>query len=175
MLLSAARPIASLTTAEALNALQSQLSGLDNGEALRRRSRFGANQLPAVKRRPLVLRFGDQLRHFMALMLWAAGSAADVAAPEQAVEFIGAIGVPQVQALLLGPDEGAGLLGAEAPLLDRRQDVLLHHPHQLAGIGGTAEQQGSDRDPIGWQRLQGRHGLGQAGWPTNPPPPQQSD
>ena len=78
MLLSAARPIASLTTAEALNALQSQLSGLDNGEALRRRSRFGANQLPAVKRRPLVLRFGDQLRHFMALMLWAAGTMAFV-------------------------------------------------------------------------------------------------
>ena len=76
MLLSAARPIASLTTAEALDALQSQISGLDNGEALRRRSRFGANQLPAVKRRNLVLRFSDQLRHFMALMLWAAGTMA---------------------------------------------------------------------------------------------------
>ena len=76
MLLSAARPIASLTTAEALDALQSQVSGLDNAEALRRRSRFGANQLPAVKRRSLLLRFGDQLRHFMALMLWAAGTMA---------------------------------------------------------------------------------------------------
>jgi len=76
MLLSAARPIASLTTAEALDALQSQISGLDNGEALRRRSRFGANQLPAVKRRNLLLRFSDQLRHFMALMLWAAGTMA---------------------------------------------------------------------------------------------------
>ncbi len=76
MLLSAARPIASLTTVEALDALQSQVSGLDNAEALRRRSRFGANQLPAVKRRPLLLRFADQLRHFMALMLWAAGTMA---------------------------------------------------------------------------------------------------
>ncbi len=76
MLLSAARPIASLTTAEALDALQSQAIGLDNGEALRRRSRFGANQLPAVKRRNLVLRFSDQLSHFMALMLWAAGTMA---------------------------------------------------------------------------------------------------
>ena len=35
MLLSAARPIASLTTVEALDALQSQVSGLDNAEALR--------------------------------------------------------------------------------------------------------------------------------------------
>jgi len=76
VLLSASRPIASLTTAEALEALQSQVTGLDSAEALRRHSRFGANQLPAVKRRPLLLRFGDQLRHFMALMLWAAGTMA---------------------------------------------------------------------------------------------------
>ena len=78
MLLSASRPIASLTTEEALDALQSQASGLANAEVLERLSRFGANQLPAVKRRPLLLRFGDQLRHFMALMLWAAGTMAFV-------------------------------------------------------------------------------------------------
>jgi Ca2+-transporting ATPase len=78
VLLSASRPIASLTTAEALDALQSQASGLANAEALERLSRFGANRLPAVKRRPLVLRLGDQLRHFMALMLWAAGTMAFV-------------------------------------------------------------------------------------------------
>ena len=78
LLLSASRPIASLSTAEALVALQSQATGLDAAEALRRRSRFGANRLPSVKRRPLLLRFGDQLRHFMALMLWAAGTMAFV-------------------------------------------------------------------------------------------------
>ena len=78
MLLSAARPIASLTMAEALEALQSQVTGLDSAEALRRQSRFGTNALPAVKRRSLVLRFADQLRHFMALMLWAAGTMAFV-------------------------------------------------------------------------------------------------
>lgn len=66
---------------------------------------------------------------------------------------MGAIGVPQVQALLLGPDEGPGLAGAEAALLDRRQDFLLHHPLELQGIGGPAEQQGPDRDAIRWQCL----------------------
>ncbi len=58
------------------------------------------------------------------------------------------------------------LLGTEAPLLDRRQDFLLHHPLELPGVRGPAEQQRSDRDPIGWQPLQGRSGsrraLGQA-------------
>ena len=46
----------------------------------------------------------------------------------------------------------------KAPLLDRRQDFLLHHPLELPAIGGPAEQQGPHRDPIPRQSLQARGG-----------------
>jgi Ca2+-transporting ATPase len=79
MLLSASRPIASLSPEEALAALQSGAGGLTAVEAQRRLERFGANHLPPERRRPLILRFTDQLRHFMALLLWAAGGMAFLA------------------------------------------------------------------------------------------------
>jgi Ca2+-transporting ATPase len=79
VLLSASRPIAGLTVAEALAALQSEPTGLSGPEADQRLQRFGANRLPALRRRPLILRFVDQLRHFMALLLWAAGGMAFLA------------------------------------------------------------------------------------------------
>ncbi|MCP9817780.1 cation-transporting P-type ATPase, partial [Synechococcus sp. GreenBA-s] len=79
MLLSASRPIAGLSCAEALAALGSGAEGLSQAEAELRLLRFGANRLPQLKRRPLLLKFTDQLRHFMALLLWAAGTMAFVA------------------------------------------------------------------------------------------------
>ncbi|SBO43653.1 cation-transporting P-type ATPase [Cyanobium sp. NIES-981] len=79
MLLSASRPIASLSPEEALAALQSRPEGLAATEARRRLEQFGANRLPPQRRRPLILRFTDQLRHFMALLLWAAGGMAFLA------------------------------------------------------------------------------------------------
>ncbi|MGB7565698.1 MAG: cation-transporting P-type ATPase, partial [Prochlorococcaceae cyanobacterium] len=44
-----------------------------------RLERYGANRLPLLKRRPLALRFLDQMVHFMALLLWIAGVLAFVA------------------------------------------------------------------------------------------------
>ena len=79
MLLSAATPIGSLPLAEVYPALQSSPEGLSSAEANRRLERFGANRLPPLKRRPLLLRFTDQLVHFMALLLWVAGGLAFIA------------------------------------------------------------------------------------------------
>lgn len=79
MLLSASRPISGLPLEEALAALDSGAEGLGQAEAERRLGRFGSNRLPPLKRRSLLLKFTDQLRHFMALLLWAAGTMAFVA------------------------------------------------------------------------------------------------
>ena len=76
MLLSASQPIWSLPPEGVAGALQSTLQGLSHPEAQRRLERFGANRLPSLRRRPLWLRFTDQLLHFMALLLWVAGALA---------------------------------------------------------------------------------------------------
>ena len=76
MLLSASQPIWSLPVEAVPAALQSTPQGLSQLEAQRRLERFGANRLPSLRRRPLVLRFIDQLVHFMALLLWVAGGLA---------------------------------------------------------------------------------------------------
>ena len=83
MLLTAAQPIWSLPLPEVEAALQSQPEGLSSREAAERLARFGPNRLPPLKRRPLLLRFTDQLFHFMALLLWVAGSLAFVARAPQ--------------------------------------------------------------------------------------------
>ncbi len=83
MQLTAAQPIWSLSTAEAWAALQSRPEGLSQAEASQRLERFGANRLPPLKRRPLLLRLTDQLLHFMALLLWIAGALAFVAGAPQ--------------------------------------------------------------------------------------------
>ncbi|WP_233787300.1 cation-transporting P-type ATPase [Dulcicalothrix desertica] len=36
--------------------------------------RYGYNELPPSQRHPLLLRFVNQLTHFMALLLWVAGT-----------------------------------------------------------------------------------------------------
>ena len=76
MLLSASQPIWSLPPEGVAAALQSTPQGLSHLEAQRRLQRFGANRLPSLRRRPLWLRFTDQLLHFMALLLWVAGAMA---------------------------------------------------------------------------------------------------
>ena len=83
MLLTAAQPIWSLPLPEAYSGLQSQPEGLSSHEAEERLERFGANRLPPLKRRPLLLRFTDQLVHFMALLLWVAGGLAFIARAPQ--------------------------------------------------------------------------------------------
>jgi Ca2+-transporting ATPase len=83
VLLTAVQPIWSLPIAEAFKALRSDGSGLTNAEAQDRLQRYGANRLPPVRRRPLLLRFTDQLFHFMALLLWVAGGLAFIAKAPQ--------------------------------------------------------------------------------------------
>ena len=76
VLLSASQPIWSLPPQAVVEALNSSPDGLSQAEAQRRLESYGANRLPPLKRRPLLLRFLDQMVHFMALLLWIAGTMA---------------------------------------------------------------------------------------------------
>ena len=75
----AAQTISCLSPEQALLALSSSPAGLSSLEANLRLAHFGPNCLPPQRHRPLILRLGDQLTHFMALLLWAAGAMAIVA------------------------------------------------------------------------------------------------
>jgi calcium-translocating P-type ATPase len=77
--LSAAEPISCLDAAAAIQALESSPQGLSSSEAAHRLQRCGPNRLPPQHRRSLTLRLADQLTHFMALLLWAAGGMAFLA------------------------------------------------------------------------------------------------
>ncbi len=58
-----------MTTDETLSAVQSNLNGLTTQEAQARLARDGKNQLAEGKKRPLVLRFFDQLKDVMIIVL----------------------------------------------------------------------------------------------------------
>jgi Ca2+-transporting ATPase len=81
--LAASQPIWSLPLEEVHQALQTSAQGLGSDEAERRLAQFGPNRLPPAKRRPLALRFLDQMVHFMALLLWIAGGLAFAAGTPQ--------------------------------------------------------------------------------------------
>jgi magnesium-transporting ATPase (P-type) len=66
-------PIWSLNAEEAYISLATAAQGLADSEATVRLKQYGANELPEPPRRSLLLRFLDQLTHFMALLLWVAG------------------------------------------------------------------------------------------------------
>jgi magnesium-transporting ATPase (P-type) len=66
-------PIWSLNAEEAYVSLATTAQGLADSEAEVRLKQYGANELPEPPRRSLLLRFLDQLTHFMALLLWVAG------------------------------------------------------------------------------------------------------
>ncbi|MCP9786123.1 cation-translocating P-type ATPase [Cyanobium sp. N5-Cardenillas] len=83
MRLAASQPIWSLPLEEVHQALQTSAQGLRSEVAERRLAQFGPNRLPAAKRRPLALRFLDQMVHFMALLLWIAGGLAFAAGTPQ--------------------------------------------------------------------------------------------
>ncbi len=57
--------------------------GLSTTEAESRLHHYGYNELPEPVHRPLLLRFIDQLTHFMALLLWVAGILAFVSGTPQ--------------------------------------------------------------------------------------------
>jgi calcium-translocating P-type ATPase len=83
MQLSASEPVWSLSAAGLCSALQTSITGLSGAEAQTRLDRFGANRLPTLRRRLLVLRLADQMLHFMALLLWVAGALAFAAGMPQ--------------------------------------------------------------------------------------------
>jgi potassium/sodium efflux P-type ATPase len=66
-------PIWSLTPQEVYRNLTTTSQGLNESEANLRLKQYGYNELPEPQTRPLILRFIDQLTHFMALLLWVAG------------------------------------------------------------------------------------------------------
>lgn len=70
------RPVWTLSAEEVYSSLESTPQGLTEIEAQQRLTRFGPNELPEPTQRPLWLRFTDQLTHFMALLLWVAGTLA---------------------------------------------------------------------------------------------------
>ncbi|MEB3291243.1 MAG: cation-transporting P-type ATPase [Leptolyngbya sp.] len=72
------RPIWTLTADEVCGYLETPPQGLSVPEAEERLARYGPNELPEPAHRPLWLRFTDQLTHFMALLLWVAGTLAFV-------------------------------------------------------------------------------------------------
>ncbi len=65
------------------------LGGLTSAEAAVRLAEQGPNVLPRARRRPLVLRFGDQLVGLLAVMLWtAAGLALAASMPQLTVAIV---------------------------------------------------------------------------------------
>ena len=68
-----AGPISALEPPAVYRALGTSPAGLSSVEAAARLAEYGPNELPRPVRRPLVLRFADQLTHFMALLLWIGG------------------------------------------------------------------------------------------------------
>jgi Ca2+-transporting ATPase len=77
------QPIWSLSAKDVYRFLETTESGLSDDKADQQLSKFGANELPEPPHRPLWLRFTDQLRHFMALLLWVAGILAFISGTPQ--------------------------------------------------------------------------------------------
>lgn len=62
-----------LSTEQLYQALDTSEQGLSELETANRLQHYGFNELPEPTKRPMILRFIDQLTHFMALLLWVAG------------------------------------------------------------------------------------------------------
>jgi calcium-translocating P-type ATPase len=60
-----------------------EVQGLTSTEAANKLNQFGLNLVPRLRRKPAWMRFGSQLTHFFAAMLWAAGMLAIVAGMAQ--------------------------------------------------------------------------------------------
>lgn len=69
-------PVWTLPIENVYSMLGTTPQGLTEVEAQQQLDRFGPNELPEPVQRPLWLRFTDQLTHFMALLLWVAGTLA---------------------------------------------------------------------------------------------------
>ena len=71
-------PVWTLSTPQVYETLSTSEKGLSEAETAIRIKHYGFNELPEPARRSLLLRFTDQLTHFMALLLWVAGALAFV-------------------------------------------------------------------------------------------------
>jgi Ca2+-transporting ATPase len=69
-------PVWTLSTEQVYETLSTSAQGLSEAETAIRIQHYGFNELPEPARRSLFLRFTDQLTHFMALLLWVAGTLA---------------------------------------------------------------------------------------------------
>jgi Ca2+-transporting ATPase len=69
-------PVWTLSTEQVYETLSTSAQGLSEAETAIRIKHYGFNELPEPARRSLFLRFTDQLTHFMALLLWVAGTLA---------------------------------------------------------------------------------------------------
>ena len=83
MELAASQQIWSLPEADVQRVLETGPLGLSAAVAQQRLEHHGANRLPVLRRRALLLRLADQLLHFMALLLWVAGALAFAAGTPQ--------------------------------------------------------------------------------------------
>ncbi|HEY9629538.1 MAG TPA: cation-transporting P-type ATPase [Coleofasciculaceae cyanobacterium] len=71
-------PVWTLSAEQTYETLLTSAQGLSEVEISLRIKHYGFNELPEPARRSLLLRFTDQLTHFMALLLWVAGTLAFV-------------------------------------------------------------------------------------------------
>ncbi|MBW4591190.1 cation-transporting P-type ATPase [Aetokthonos hydrillicola Thurmond2011] len=69
-------PVWTLSAEQVYETLSTSAQGLSEAETALRIKHYGFNELPEPARRSLLLRFTDQLTHFMALLLWVAGTLA---------------------------------------------------------------------------------------------------
>lgn len=69
-------PVWTLSTQQVYETLSTSQKGLSESETAIRIKHYGFNELPEPAKRSLLLRFIDQLTHFMALLLWVAGTLA---------------------------------------------------------------------------------------------------
>jgi potassium/sodium efflux P-type ATPase len=87
-------PIWTLSTPQVYETLSTSVQGLSEAETAIRIKHYGFNELPEPAKRSLLLRFTDQLTHFMALLLWVAGGLAFVSGtPEVGWAIWAVIGV----------------------------------------------------------------------------------
>jgi magnesium-transporting ATPase (P-type) len=76
-------PIWTQSSEAVYETLTTSPEGLSSQEAESRLHHYGYNELPEPAHRPLLLRFIDQLTHFMALLLWVAGILAFISGTPQ--------------------------------------------------------------------------------------------